>query len=171
MLSSLDKLTSNLSKNQFRETRKYLEPLYVQQPNQPQTNNEIEGADEGEAMHNHEDYWNHAYQLPTLTPGEQRQIEEDLALLTRKGVYPHGHVYSFEQFQEPQLSPKDAFYNSLTEEDSSEMSTALAWKIRTSANAIATQYIRTPTTYMDGWCHNLDPRLISNASQTRKWKT
>ena len=56
MLSSLDKLTSNLSKNQFRETRKYLEPLYVQQPNQPQTNNEIEGADEGEAMHNHEDY-------------------------------------------------------------------------------------------------------------------
>ena len=29
MLSSLDKLPSNLSKDQFRETRKYLEPFYI----------------------------------------------------------------------------------------------------------------------------------------------
>ena len=104
MLSSLDKLTSNLSNDQFRETRKYLESLYVQQPNQPQTN-VTEGVDEGEAMHNHEDYRNHAYQLPTLTPGEQLQIEEDLAFMKQKGVYPYGYVDSFEQFQEPQLSP------------------------------------------------------------------
>ena len=39
MLPFLDKLSSNLSKDQFRETRKYLQPFYVQQPNQPQTNN------------------------------------------------------------------------------------------------------------------------------------
>ena len=39
MLSSLDKISSKLSKDQFRETRKYLEPFYVQQLNQPQTNN------------------------------------------------------------------------------------------------------------------------------------
>ena len=137
MLSSLDKLTNNLSKDQFRETRKYLESLYVQQPNQPQTN-VTEGGDEGEAMHDHEDYRNHTYQLPTLTPGEQQQIEEDLAFMKRKGVDPYGYVDSFEQFQEPQLSPKDSFYSSLTEEDISEMSTVLAWKIRTSANTIAT---------------------------------
>ena len=89
-------------------------------------------------MHNHEDYRNHAYQLPTLTPGEQLQIEENLAFMKQKGVYPYGYVDSFEQFQEPQLSPKDAFYSSLTEEDISEMSTALPWKIMTSANTIAT---------------------------------
>ena len=56
MLSSLDKLPSNLSKDQFRETRKYLESFYVQEPNQPQTNNVTEGREEGEAMYIHEDY-------------------------------------------------------------------------------------------------------------------
>ena len=40
MLPSLDKLSSNLGEDdQFRETRKYLESFYSQQPNQPQTNN------------------------------------------------------------------------------------------------------------------------------------
>ena len=38
MLSSLEKLSSNLSKGQFKETRKYLESFYVQQPNEPLTN-------------------------------------------------------------------------------------------------------------------------------------
>ena len=61
MLSSLDKLSSNLSKDQFRENRKYLESFYVQQPNQPQINNVTEGGEEGEAMHVHEDYWNQPY--------------------------------------------------------------------------------------------------------------
>ena len=67
MLSSLDKLSSNLGKYQFRETRKYLKSFYVQQPNQPQTNNVTEGGEEGEAMHAHKDYRNHPYQPPTLT--------------------------------------------------------------------------------------------------------
>ena len=56
MLSSLDRLSSNLSKDQFRETRKYLESFYIQQPNQPQTNDVAESGEEGEAMHIHEDY-------------------------------------------------------------------------------------------------------------------
>ena len=88
MLSSLGKLSCNLSKHQFRETRKYLEQFYVQQPNQPQTNNVTEGGEESEAMHIHVDYQNHPYQPPTLTPDQQQQIEEDLALMTRKKVYP-----------------------------------------------------------------------------------
>ena len=66
MMSSLDKLSSNLNKDYFREIRKYLESFYVQQPNQPQTNNVIEGGEEGEAIHAHEDYQNQLYQLPTL---------------------------------------------------------------------------------------------------------
>ena len=124
MLSSLEKLSSNLSKNQFSGTRKYLELFYFQQPNQPhqpQTNNMIEGGEEGEAMHVHEDYQNRPYQLPTLTTDQQQQIEEDLALMTQKGVYPYQYMDSFERFQEPQSRPKDVFYSSLTEEDISEI--------------------------------------------------
>ena len=51
MLSSLNKLSSNLSKGQFRETRKYLDSFYVQQLNQPQINNATEGEKEGEVLH------------------------------------------------------------------------------------------------------------------------
>ena len=82
MLSSLQKLSSNLSKEQFRESRKYLESFYIQQPNQPQTNNVTEGGEVGEAMHLHEDYWNHLYQPPTLTSDQQQQTEENLVLMT-----------------------------------------------------------------------------------------
>ena len=87
MLSSFNKLSSNLSKGQFRETRKYLESFYVQQPNQPQINNVTEGGKQGEVMHINEDYRNYPYQPPTLMSDQQQQIEEDLALMTRKGVH------------------------------------------------------------------------------------
>ena len=92
MLSSLDKLSSNLSKDQFRDTRNYLESFYVQEPNQPQTNNVAEGGKEDEAMHVNEDYQNHPYQPPTLTPDQQQQIEEDFALLTGKRSLP---IYNY----------------------------------------------------------------------------
>ena len=58
-----------------------------------------EGGEEGEAINVHEEYRNHPYQLPTLMPDQQ--IEEDLALMTRKGVYLYEYMNSFEQFQEP----------------------------------------------------------------------
>ena len=80
-----------------------------------------EGGDKGEAMYVHEDYWNCPYGPRTLTPDRQQQIEEDLVLMTRKGVYLYEYMDSFEQFQEPQLPPKDGFYISLTEEDISEI--------------------------------------------------
>ena len=110
MLSSLDRLSSNLSKDQFRETRKYLESFYIQQPNQPQTNNVIKSGEEGESIHIHEDYRNRPYQPPTLTPDQQQQTEEDLALMSL-GVYPYEYMDSFERFQEPQLPSKDTFYS------------------------------------------------------------
>ena len=108
MLSSLDKLSSNLSKDQFREAKKYLESFYVEQRNQTQTNNVTESGEEGEAMYIYEDYQNHSYQLSTLTSDQQQQIEEDLALITQKGVYPSEYMNSFKWFQEPQLPSKDA---------------------------------------------------------------
>ena len=72
MPCSLDILFSNLSKDQFRETRKYLESFYAQQPNQTQTSNLTEGGEEGETTHVHEDYQNHPYQPPTLTSDQQQ---------------------------------------------------------------------------------------------------
>ena len=129
MLSSLDKLSSNLSKDQFRKTREYLESFYVQQPNQTQTNKVTEGGEEGEAMHVHEDYQNHPYQLPTLTSDQQQQIEEDLAVYGVKGVYAYEFMEFFERFQEPQLPPKDAFYSSSTEEDISEIDYSHAQRV------------------------------------------
>ena len=121
MLPSLDKLSSNLSKDQFRETRKYSESCYIEQRNHPQTNNVAEDGEGDESMHVHEDYQNHPYHPPTLTSDQQQQIEEDLTLMTRKGVYPYEYMDSFERFQEQQLPPKDASCSSLTEEDISEI--------------------------------------------------
>ena len=58
-----------------------------------------EGGEEGEAINAHEEYRNHPYQPPALMPDQQ--IEEDLALMTRKGVYLYEYMNSFERFQEP----------------------------------------------------------------------
>ena len=61
----------------------------------------IEGGEEGEAIHVHEDYQNQLYQLATLISDQQQQIEEDFVLMTRKGVYPYECMDFFERFQEP----------------------------------------------------------------------
>ena len=41
--------------------------------------------------------------------------DEDLDLLTDKGVYPYDYFTSFAKFREKQLPPKEAFYSNLTE--------------------------------------------------------
>ena len=43
------------------------------------------------------------------------ETDEDLDLLTDKGVYPYDYFISFDKFREKQLPPKDAFYSNLTE--------------------------------------------------------
>ena len=106
MVSCNDKFSSNLSKDQFREIRKCLESIYVQQPNQPQTNNVTEGGKESQAMHAHEDYQNCPYQPPTLTPDQQQRIEEDLVLMTRIGVYPFEYMDSLNDFKSHSYHPK-----------------------------------------------------------------
>ena len=99
MLSSFNKLSSDLRKDKCRETRNCLESFCVQQQNQPQINNVAEDGKNGEAMDVHEDYQNHPYQPPTLTSDQQRQqIEEDLALMAQKRVYSYEYMDSFEQF-------------------------------------------------------------------------
>ena len=51
-----------------------------------------EGGEEGEAMHLNEYYQHCLYQPPILTPDQQQQIEEDLALMAQKGVYPYKYM-------------------------------------------------------------------------------
>lgn len=41
--------------------------------------------------------------------------DDDLDLLTDKGVYPYDYMNSFDRFREKQLPPKEAFYSHLTE--------------------------------------------------------
>ena len=67
MLSFLDSLPSNLSKDQFREIRTFLESFYIHQPNQPQTNNAAEVREKGDSMYANKNYRNHSYQLPAPT--------------------------------------------------------------------------------------------------------
>ena len=46
--------------------------------------------------------------------------EKDRSLLTRKGVYPYDYFSSFGKFNETQLPEREAFFNSITEEDISD---------------------------------------------------
>ena len=45
---------------------------------------------------------------------------EDLDLLTDKGVYPYDYFTSFDKFRDKQLPPKEAFYSNLTKEHISD---------------------------------------------------
>ena len=83
-----------------------LESFYVKQQNHPQINNMIEDWEEGEAMRVHEDYWNHPYQPSTLTRDQQQQIEEGLALMTRKGVYSYEYMNSLNDSKNHSYHPK-----------------------------------------------------------------
>ena len=54
---------------------------------------------------------------------------EDLDLLTDKGVYPYDYFTSFDKFREKQLPPKEAFYSNLTKEHISDEDYERAKKI------------------------------------------
>ena len=58
-------------------------------------------------------------------------MEEDLVLMTWKGVHSFEYMDLFEWFQESQLPPKDAFYSSLTEEYISETDYIYAQRVFT----------------------------------------
>ena len=62
MLSSLDKSSNNLNKDQFKETRHYLESVIIhlatKKKKKKKNNNVTVGGEEGEAMYFHQDYWN-----------------------------------------------------------------------------------------------------------------
>ena len=65
--------------------------------------------EEGEKKEN----WQNNFKFSQRNPYVSN--DEDLDLLTDKGVYPYDYFTSFDKFREKQLPPKDAFYSNLTE--------------------------------------------------------
>ena len=108
----------------------------------------IESGEEGEAMHVHEDYESRPYQPLTLTSDQQQQFEEDLVLMTWKGVYSYEYMDSFERFQKPQLPPKDVFYSSLTEVDISEIDCTMPKECSTTSTWLTSEIITTSIFYL-----------------------
>ena len=65
--------------------------------------------EEGEKKHNWQDNFKFSKRNPYVSN------DEDLDILTDKGVYPYDYMTSFDKFREKQLPPKEKFYSNLTE--------------------------------------------------------
>ena len=65
--------------------------------------------EDGEKKQNWQNYFKFSKRNPYVSN------DEDLDLLTDKGVYPYDYFTSFDKFRETQLPPKEAFYSNLTE--------------------------------------------------------
>ena len=59
--------------------------------------------------------WTKNFKLSKRSPYVSN--DEDLDLLTDKGVYPYDYMNSFDKFRDKELPPKNAFYSNLTECD------------------------------------------------------
>ena len=57
------------------------------------------------------------------------KTDEDLDLLTDKGIYPYDYFDDFERFKERTLPPKEAFYSKLSEENVSDKDYERAQKV------------------------------------------
>jgi len=125
MLSSLDKLSSNLS--EFPETKKYVERLVSDGANDDElaailadlpTDLDDFGDDadvDRYNIDNVDDYREHPYNTPSLTEEQNSKVAERMRLMTRKGVYPYEYFNSWKRFDECQLPAKEQFYSTLTE--------------------------------------------------------
>ena len=63
---------------------------------------------------NKREHWQERYKFSKRNPYVSN--DEDLDLLTDKGVYPYDYFDCFEKFDERQLPPKKEFYSNLTKE-------------------------------------------------------
>jgi len=61
---------------------------------------------------------------------------EQLELITKKGVYPYDYMDSFNRFSETQLPPKEMFYSKLNEEEITDEKYAHAQKVWKTFNCI-----------------------------------
>ena len=65
------------------------------------------------AERSEDDYRHRPFKQPQLTVEEVTRVDNELTLMTRKGVYPYEYMSSFERFDETELPPRDAFFSSL----------------------------------------------------------
>ena len=69
-------------------------------------------GDDGEMID--DDYRRTPYSTPILSAGQKQSVEEDLKLLSRKGIYPYEYMDSPDKFKETAIPDINAFYSSLT---------------------------------------------------------
>ena len=126
MLSSLDKLSSNLT--EFPETKKYVEnfvsgvsidddelaAILADLPRDLDDFGNDEDADRYN-INNVDDYREHPYESPSLTAQQSDKFMERMRLMKCKGVYPYEYFDSWEKFDERRLPNKEQFYSTLTE--------------------------------------------------------
>ena len=67
------------------------------------------------------DYRQYPYKGPALDNEQIEQVNEQLNLMTRKGVYPYEYMDSWVKFDEIALPTKDLFYSTLTGEAISDV--------------------------------------------------
>ena len=130
MPSSLSTLTSNLQPSDFIHTKLHLTCQHST-PSSPDDCDDDEeedtfgipdplpppGPDDDPIMFSFDDptdYRNTPFQQPQPNALEQPVTEQQLQLLTRKGVYPYEFMDNFEKFHDSSLPSKDAFYSTLT---------------------------------------------------------
>ena len=112
--------------------------------------------EEGEKKHNWQDNFKFSKRNPYVSN------DEDLDILTDKGVYPYDYMTSFDKFREKQLPPKEKFYSNLTEsniEDDEYERALKLWEhfgIR-NLGQYHDLYLRTDVLLLTDVFENLDP--------------
>ena len=127
MQTSLSNLASNLNETHFSHVRKFLEQEEPQaQQHQtaddlPQLDASLLNLDDSidQMIEDMQDF-RFVYRPPSRNQSDDHRVNEDLQLLTRKGVYPYEYMDSFEKFKERHLPEKTAFASKLTLDDISD---------------------------------------------------
>ena len=131
MLSSLDKLVSNLSS--FPETKKFIEKkisegniiddelaeILVNLPTDLDDFADDEDADVFD-IDNLPDYRDQPYTSPLLSDVQKEKVQDRMKLMTRKGVYPYEYFNCWEKFDDRQLPSRESFHSKLNDSDISD---------------------------------------------------
>ena len=151
MPSSLSTLTSNLQSSDFIHTKLHLTCKHSTTSSSDNDWDDDEeedtfgipdplpppGPDDDPIMFSFDDptdYRNTPFKKPQQNALEQSVTEQQLQLLTRKGVYPYEFMDNFEKFHDSSLPSKDAFHSTLTGQSVSDEDYTHAQRVWTEFN-------------------------------------
>ena len=128
MHDSLERLVSYLEdKNDFKQVRHFLESQFITEDADDANDNNLsfeqeEGVDKDEEARIEQlaNYRNSPYETVQFDESQKASIEEDLHLLTRKGVYPYEYMTDIDKFKETNLPSRSSFKSTLSLENISE---------------------------------------------------